>query len=63
MYKMLIGEHYEAHQLVFVDESHFNRIMLRRSHAWAPHGDRAHRREFLYGEQSKILFHYSIHVG
>lgn len=29
-FKMLIGEYYEPHQLVFADESHFHRLTLRR---------------------------------
>jgi hypothetical protein len=45
-YKLLIGEHYEPHQLVFADESAFNRITLRCSFAWSLRGDRARRREF-----------------
>jgi len=55
-FKMHIGEHYEASQLVFVDESHFNWITLRRSYAWAPCGDRASCREFFVrGARYSIL--------
>jgi len=45
-YKMLIGAHFQPEHLVFADESHFNRLSLRRSYAWAPRGDRARRRDF-----------------
>lgn len=43
---MIIGAHYTPEQLVFADESHFNRITLRRNYAWAPIGQRARRRDF-----------------
>ena len=43
---MDIGENYEPSQLVFVDESSFNRMTMRRPYAWAQRGDRAQRREF-----------------
>lgn len=45
-YKMKIGENYEPFQLVFADESAFNRMTLRRSFAWSQRGDRARRRDF-----------------
>ncbi len=45
-YKMLVGEHFEAHHLVFADETHLNRVTLRRRYGWAPIGDRARRRDF-----------------
>jgi hypothetical protein len=40
-YKMLVGEHFCPAQLVFADESHFNRLALRQPFAWAPWGSRA----------------------
>ena len=45
-FKMLVGEHFMPEQLVFADESHFNRLSYRRDYAWAPRGDRARRRDF-----------------
>ncbi len=44
-YKIIVGEHYRPHQLVFADETHFNRLMLRRRWGWAPIGERARRRD------------------
>jgi len=44
-YKLLIGEHFQPEQLIFVDESHFNRLTVRRNYAWAPRGNRARRRD------------------
>lgn len=46
VYKVLVGEQYQPQQLVFVDESHFNRMSLRRRWGWAPCGRRARRRDF-----------------
>ena len=46
MFKMIVGEHYQPEQLVFADESHFNRLTLRRNFAWAPCGRRSHHRDF-----------------
>lgn len=43
---MLVGEHFKPYHLVFADESHFNRLSLRRNYAWSPQGDRARRRNF-----------------
>ena len=45
-YQFIIGSHYEPEQLVFVDESAFDRRVSRRSFAWAPLGCRARRRGF-----------------
>ena len=45
-YKMHIGEHYQPSQLVFVDESSFNHMTIRRPFARSQQGDRAHCREF-----------------
>ena len=33
-------------QLVFVDETHSNRITSRRRYGWAPVGDRSRRRDY-----------------
>ncbi|TFY62431.1 hypothetical protein EVG20_g6705 [Dentipellis fragilis] len=55
-YRLLIGEQYQPDQLVFVDESHFNRLTLRRSYGWAPIGNRARRRDFFVrGKRYSIL--------
>ena len=62
-YKMLVGGHYEAHQLIFVDMSHFNRMTMRRPFAWAPRGDRARRREFFVRGTRSVLFPCSMHAG
>ena len=40
-FKRNIAVHYRPEQLVFTNESHFNRLTLRRPHAWAKHGERA----------------------
>jgi len=45
-YQLIIGTYYEAEQLVFVDESAFDRRTTRRTYAWAPIGTRARRRDF-----------------
>jgi hypothetical protein len=45
-YKMLVGEYFRPGHFVFADESHFNRLSLRRQYAWAPRGNRARRRDF-----------------
>ena len=45
-YQFIIGSHYEPAQLVFVDESAFDRRVSRRQFAWAPIGSRARRRDF-----------------
>jgi hypothetical protein len=41
-----IGTYYEPEQLVFVDESAFDRRVSRRPYGWAPIGSRARRRDF-----------------
>ena len=47
-FKRNIAVHYRPEQLVFADESHFNRLTLRRPHAWAKRGERASRHEFQF---------------
>lgn len=55
-YKRIITTHYRPEQLVFADESHFNRLNLRRPYAWAKRGDRASRHEFQFrGAKYSIL--------
>ena len=55
-YKRNILIHYRPEQLVFADESHFNRLTLRRPYAWAKRGDRASRYEFQFrGSKYSIL--------
>ena len=54
---MLVGEHFMQEQLVFADESHFNRLTLRRNYAWAPWGDRARRWDFFVrGKRHALSF-------
>ena len=53
-YKMLVGEHFQPQHLVFADESHFNRLTLRRSYAWALRGSRARRRDFFIRGQKYV---------
>ena len=48
--------HYRPEQLVFADESHFNRLTLRRPYAWSKRGERASRHEFQFrGAKYSIL--------
>ena len=55
-FKRNILVHYRPEQLVFADESHFNRLTLRRPYAWAKRGDRASRYEFQFrGSKYSIL--------
>jgi hypothetical protein len=55
-FKLLVGQHFRPEQLVFADESHFNRLTLRRSYGWAPRGNRARRRDFfIRGQKYSIL--------
>ena len=53
-YKMLVGEHFRPGHFVFADESHFNRLTLRRSYGWAPRGSRARRRDFFIRGQKYV---------
>lgn len=56
IYKNLVNTHYRPEQLVFADESHFNRLTLRRPYAWSIRGERATRYEFfLRGAKYSIL--------
>jgi transposase len=45
-YQLLIGTYYEPEQLVFVDESAFDRRTVGRAYGWAPIGTRGRRRDF-----------------
>ena len=47
-FKRNVAVHYRPEQLVFADESHFNRLTLRRPHAWAKRGECASRHEFQF---------------
>jgi hypothetical protein len=48
--------HFRPEHLVFADESHFNRLTLRRSYAWSKRGERASRHEFQFrGAKYSIL--------
>ena len=52
----LVRTHFRPEQLVFADESHFNRLMLRRPYAWSIHSERACQYElFLRGTKYSIL--------
>ena len=51
----VIGEHYEARQLVFVDESATDRRTARRGYGWAPTGTRARRRDFFVRGKRQVL--------
>ena len=56
MFKAIISQHYRPEQLVFADESHFNRLTLRRTYAWSMHGERAQRYDFSHrGTKYSIL--------
>lgn len=55
-YRAIIATHYRPDQLVFADESHFNRLTLRRPYAWSIRGARASRHEFSFrGMKFSIL--------
>ncbi|SRR6266404_4890515 len=54
-YKMLIDRHFRPEQLVFADESHFNRITLRRPYAWSLRGERSRFEFFHRGTKYSIL--------
>lgn len=45
-YQLVIGTYYEPEQLVFVDESAFDRRTIGRAYGWAPIGTRGRRRDF-----------------
>lgn len=45
-YQLIIGMHYEPEQLVFVDESAFDRRTAGRPYGWSPIGTRSRRRDF-----------------
>ncbi|KIK75071.1 hypothetical protein PAXRUDRAFT_173897, partial [Paxillus rubicundulus Ve08.2h10] len=51
-YTLHMGQSYEPHQLVFVDESHLNRLTTRRPSGWARMERCARRRElFIRGQR------------
>lgn len=55
-YRALIRTHFRPEQLVFADESHFNRLTLRRPFAWSIRGERATRQDFfIRGTKYSIL--------
>ena len=47
-FRTLINTQYRPEQLVFADESHFNRLTLRRPYAWAKRSERASRHELQF---------------
>lgn len=52
----LVNTHYRPEQLVFADESHFNRLTMRRPYAWSKRGERACQYEFQFrGAKYSIL--------
>jgi len=55
-FRTLIDTHFRPEQLIFANESHFNRLPLRRPYAWSIRGERASRYEcFLRGTKYSIL--------
>jgi len=55
-YQLIIGQLYSPETLVFLDESACNRHTARRTHGWAPIGDRARRHDyFVRGKRYSIL--------
>ncbi len=55
-FKTLVSTLFRPEQLVFADESLFNRLTFRRPYAWSLHGERARRLEFfLRGTKYSIL--------
>ena len=51
-----IRNNFRPEQLVFADESHFNRLTLRRPYAWSKRGKRASRHKFQFrGTKYSIL--------
>jgi DDE superfamily endonuclease len=55
-FRNLVNTHYRPEQLVFADESHFNRLTLRRPYAWSIRGERATRFDFQFrGAKYSIL--------
>ena len=55
-FKALVNTHYHLEQLIFADESHFNRLMLRRPFAWLIRGECVFQYEFLlHGTKYSIL--------
>ena len=61
-YQLIIGSHYETEQLVFVDESAFDRRVTRRPYAWAPIGCWARRRDFFIRGKRYYLHDIGIQV-
>jgi hypothetical protein len=52
----IVNAHYLPEQLVFADESHFNRLTMRRPYAWSKRGERACQYEFQFrGAKYSIL--------
>lgn len=54
-FRLHVGETYSAEQLVFVDESAFNRHTARRTMGWATTGTRARRRDFFVRGQRYVV--------
>jgi hypothetical protein len=55
-FKRNVSVHYRPEHLVFADESHFNRLTLRRPYAWSKCGERASRHEFQFsGTKYSVL--------
>jgi hypothetical protein len=51
-YQVLVSEQYRPDQLVFVDESAYNRVTTKRPWAWAPIGSRARIHDyFIHGQR------------
>jgi transposase len=55
-FRDIVNAHYRPEQLVFADESHFNRLTMRRPYAWSKRGERASQYEFQFrGAKYSIL--------
>ena len=55
-FKTVINTEYRPEQLVFANESHFNRLTMKRPYAWSKRGERASRHQFQFrGAKYSIL--------
>jgi hypothetical protein len=55
-FRNIVNAHYRPEQLVFADESHFNRLTMRRLYMWSKHGECTCQYEFQFqGAKYSIL--------